>query len=61
MAIIKKEFYIVNRDIIVSKEYDIRPYLSYKRDNVFVYDVNNNIKKNLLNNLKKNYKIKSYL
>jgi len=59
--IIKKEFYIVNRDIIVSKDHDVRPHLYNKKDNTYTYDVNNNFEKNVLNNLNKNYKTKFYI
>jgi hypothetical protein len=54
--LIKKEFYIINRDIIISKNFDIRPHLSYKIENTFIFDRNNNIENKVLNYNNKNYK-----
>src|SRR5271156_5747774 len=51
--IIKKEFYNVNRDILVSKNNSVRPYLINKSDNTFI-----SVSNNILNFKHKNHKFK---
>ena len=59
--IIKKEFYIVNRDIIVSNKYDLLPHLSYKKENIFIYENNNMFDNIVLNNRNKYYQTKLHI
>jgi len=59
--VIKKEFYIVNKDIIISKNFDVRPELSYKKDNIFIFDKNNIFENKTLNYNNKKYKAKLHI
>jgi hypothetical protein len=54
--IIKKEFYIVNRDILVSKNINLRPFLLKRYDNTFI-----SVKNTIFNYKHKNHKLKLHL